>query len=90
MINSMNLEFNELSFQFFLWKSPLKKQNKTKTLKLIPKRICAFPETGVRGVRIWLTDFSSHFFMAVTVIALSSFLLLLFYDLVRCASFKQS
>lgn len=52
----MILELNSFSFQFFLWKLPLKnKQNS----KLITKEICdcAFSGMNVKDVRTWLLIF---------------------------------
>ena len=72
-LNAMILEFNGFSFQFFLWKLPLKnKQNS----KLITKRICdcAFSEMDVKT---WLLDFYSYFFIPLAlIVTLPSFLLL--------------
>ena len=69
-------KFTGFSFQFFLWKLPLKKNP-----RLITKRICdcVFSEIGVKDIRTWLIDFSSYFFIPVAIITLPSFLLLLFY-----------
>lgn len=59
-LKAMILEFNGFSFQFFLWKLPLKNKQIS---KLITKRICdyAFSEMDVKDVRTWLLDFYSYF-----------------------------
>lgn len=78
-VKAMILELNSFSFQFFLWKLPLKnKQNS----KLITKRICdcAFSGMNVKDVTTWLLDFYSYFFIPLAlIVTLPSFLLLLFY-----------
>lgn len=75
-LKAMILEFNGFSFQFFLWKLPLKNIQNS---KLITKRICdcAFSEMDVKDVKTWLLDFYSYFFIPLAlIVTLPSVLLL--------------